>query len=268
MLKNEIQYEKKSSFGKNRSQIRKTPQQDSENAPENVRPHLSRLLFSSSVVSGFRWRERIQYHKNTHSENTGVRFGKRLSQIRKTPLKTYDHICLACYSLLLSFPAFAGAEKIQYYKNPHSANTVSQIRKTPQPDSENTSEDVRPRLFRRLGSASFVSEKRNSILEKARLRKTPQLDLENAPENIRSRLSRLLGLLGSSSFVSGFCQCEKNIRKSSHSENTAARFGKPAARFEKRTENARLLPSRLLTLCVLSFRILPGGINFLFAFEH
>ena len=31
-----------------------------------------------------------------HSENTAARFGERRSQIRKTRLKTYDHVCLAC----------------------------------------------------------------------------------------------------------------------------------------------------------------------------
>ena len=121
-------------FGKRPSQIRKTPQPDSENAPENVHPRLCRLL---AFVSGFYTqakRRQFNIRKSPHSENAAARFGKSRSQIGKTPLKTYDHVCLGYYILPPSFPASAPARA---GKKRNINIRRSQIRKTPQPDLEN-----------------------------------------------------------------------------------------------------------------------------------
>ena len=123
----------------------KTLQQHSENAAtrfENVsgrrigkkRSRLS-LLGSSGFVSGFCpcKKRKVNDRKNPHSENAAIRFGKRLSQIqiRKTHLKTYDHVCLAYWTLLPSFPNSACTKKKSFNmrKSPHSDKAAAKFGK-------------------------------------------------------------------------------------------------------------------------------------------
>ena len=205
-------------FGKRLGNNRKTPQPDSESAPANARPRLSRLLDSSAVVSRFCPCETDSILQKARIRKTPqVRFRKHFSQIWQTPLKTCDHVCLVYQTLLPSFPDSACTKNLNTRKGPHSKN-----------------------------AAAKFGQCRSQIW------KMPLKTYDHS-------LSRLLGL---SSFVSGFCPCAKkkfNIRNSPHSENAAARFGKPAARFGTRTEKVRLRPSH--------FQILPGRIVVFKLFE-
>ena len=78
--------------------------------------------------------------KKENSTLEKARFGKRRRQIRKTLLKTYDHVHLGYYTILYlsSLPDSAHATKIHVRKKTDSENTAArfgkrrrQIQKTP-----------------------------------------------------------------------------------------------------------------------------------------
>ena len=151
-----------------------------------------------------------------HSENAAARFGKCVSHIRKTPLKTYNHVCLVYWKLLPSFlscflrfwilpmwkkrkvnitlPSFLSFFLhfwiLPMWKKQKSKIQNALFRKTLQPDSENALESVRTRLSRLLDSSSVASQKKIQYYKKPALgkqsnqiRKPPQPDSENAYEN-------------------------------------------------------------------------------------